>query len=212
MSVNKAHLVLIAGGTCSGKTTMATEIGNRFPGSEVLIFSHDQYYRDLSHVSAEELSHFNFDHPDAIDYEHLILDVVALKERLPVNLPDYDFITHRKLTGKSLQKAADIIILEGIFALYYKELVQLADLKIFVDTDADLRLARRMDRDIKERGFTVESVLQQYLETVKPMHEIFIEPTKKHADIIIPGGKKFDKVLTMLKGYLSHELISTLSR
>jgi uridine kinase len=205
--MDKAHLILIAGGTCSGKTTIAREIGKQLARSTVTIFSHDQYYRDLSHMNEKELAEVNFDHPDAIDYELLISDVAKLIEKKKVILPNYDFITHKRTKGSIVIDGTDIIILDGIFALYYQDLVHLANLKIFVDTDADIRLARRISRDIKHRGFTVETVLRQYLETVKPMHEVFIEPTKKHADIIIPGGKKFDKVLTMMKGYLSHELI-----
>jgi uridine kinase len=205
--MDKAHLILIAGGTCSGKTTIAREIGKQLARSTITIFSHDQYYRDLSYMTEKELADVNFDHPDAIDYELLIADVSKLIEKKKVILPNYDFITHKRSEGSIVIDGTDIIILEGIFALYYLDLVQLANLKIFVDTDADLRLARRISRDIKDRGFTVESVLKQYTDTVKPMHDVFIEPTKKNADIIIPGGKKFDKVLTMMKGYLSHELI-----
>mgnify|MGYP001316447370 CR=1 FL=1 len=205
--MEKAHLILIAGGTCSGKTTIAREIGKQLARSTMTIFSHDQYYRDLSHMSEKELSEVNFDHPDAIDYELLISDVIRLINKQKVVLPNYDFITHKRSGGSIIIDGTDIIILEGIFALYYPDLVQLANLKIYVDTDADIRLARRIRRDIRERGFTIDSVLRQYMDTVKPMHEVFIEPTKKHADIIIPGGKKFDKVLTMMKGYLSHELV-----
>ncbi|HNX00329.1 MAG TPA: uridine kinase [Candidatus Cloacimonadota bacterium] len=206
--MEKAHLILIAGGTCSGKTTIAREIGKQLARSSLTIFSHDQYYRDLSHLPKKEQDEVNFDHPDALDYELLISDVKHLVDKKKVVLPDYDFISHKRVPGSVVIDGTDIIILEGIFSLYYPELVQLANLKVFVDTDADIRLARRIRRDIRERGFTIDSVLRQYMDTVKPMHEIFIEPTKKNADIIVPGGKKFDKVLTMMKGYLSHELIN----
>ncbi|MGC9362569.1 MAG: uridine-cytidine kinase, partial [Candidatus Syntrophosphaera sp.] len=123
-----------------------------------------------------------------------------------VNVPDYDFATHARTEGTICIAGAEVIILEGIFALYYDELLELSDLKIYLDSDSDIRLARRMQRDILERGRNVEMVLNQYLETVKPSHQAFIEPTKKNADIIIPGDKEFDKVLYMLNGYLKHEI------
>jgi uridine kinase len=127
---------------------------------------------------------------------------------LPVQVPDYNFITHKRTVGETCINNPDVIILEGIFALYYARLLGLADLKIFVDTDADLRLSRRIKRDIQERGYELNRVLGMYLETVKPSHEAFIEPTKKNADFIVPGEKEFDRVLTMLNSYLKYEIIN----
>ena len=123
-----------------------------------------------------------------------------------VNVPEYSFITHSRNEGTLCVANADVLILEGIFALYYPELIQLSDLKIFVDTDADIRLSRRIQRDTLERGFDVESVLVQYTETVRPSHQAFIDPSKKNADVIIPGDRDFEKALYMLNAYLQYDL------
>jgi len=125
-----------------------------------------------------------------------------------VRIPDYNFITHKRTEGSVCIDNPDVVILEGIFALYYARLLGLADLKIYVDTDPDLRLARRIKRDIQERGYELSRVLSMYLETVKPSHEAFIAPTKKNADFIVPGEKEFDRVLTMLNSYLKYEIIN----
>ncbi|MDP2173702.1 MAG: uridine kinase [Candidatus Cloacimonadaceae bacterium] len=209
---NESRLILIGGGTCSGKTTMARAIGKRIPSLKHVIISHDNYYKDLSYLSREEALQTNFDHPDAIDRDYLMTDIKAMLAGSAVNVPDYDFINHSRSEGTLCVANADVIILEGIFALYYPELLELSDLKVYVDTDSDIRLARRIYRDTLERGYEVESVLEQYLETVKPSHQAFIEPTKKNADVIIPGEKDFDKVLYMLNGYLLYELVRDASR
>lgn len=200
----KAHLILIGGGTCSGKTTIAKAIGRRIGSLKTVILSHDNYYRDLSHLSLEERAKVNFDHPDSIDQDYLVHDLKLMLAGEAVNVPDYDFATHSRTEGKLCIAGAEVIILEGIFALYYNELLNLSDLKIFLDSDSDIRLARRLQRDILQRGRDAESVLNQYLETVKPSHQAFIEPTKKNADIIVPGEKEFDRVLYLLNGYLQH--------
>ncbi|MDD2228952.1 MAG: uridine kinase [Candidatus Cloacimonetes bacterium] len=206
---NNVRLVLIGGGTCSGKTTIARAIGMRLNDLKTVIISHDNYYKDLSHLEPAARAKVNFDHPDSIDTPYLLTDIQKMLAGEAVNIPDYDFKTHCRVEGSTCVAFADVIILEGIFALYYPELLELSDLKIYVDTDSDLRLARRMQRDIIDRGRSVESVLDQYLQTVKPSHDAFIEPTKKNADLIIPGDKEFDKVLYMLNGYLLYELVSS---
>jgi uridine kinase len=205
---NRAHLILIGGGTCSGKTTIAKAIGRKIGDSGTIIISHDNYYLDMSHLPPQESTNINFDHPDAIDHEYLLSDVRKMLSGKPVLIPDYDFITFKRTEGSLLVENAKVIILEGIFALYYARLLGLADLKIFVDTDADLRLARRISRDIQDRGYEVNSVLQKYVETVKPMHEAFIEATKKNADFIVPGEREFDRVLGMLNSYLKYEILN----
>ncbi|MCD8479107.1 MAG: uridine kinase [Candidatus Cloacimonetes bacterium] len=203
-----ARLILIAGGTCSGKTTIAKAIGRRLEDLKTVILSHDNYYRDLADLPIPERAKVNFDHPDSIDKEYLLGDLNEMLAGKAVNVPDYSFVTHSRSEGTLCIAEADVIILEGIFALYYPELIALSDLKIYVDTDADTRLARRIGRDIIDRGRAVEGVLDQYLQTVKPSHAAFIEPSKKNADVIIPGDKEFDKVLYMLNGYLLYELVS----
>lgn len=205
---NNCRLILIGGGTCSGKTTIAKAIGRRLDNLKTVIISHDNYYHDLSNYSPEECQSYNFDHPSAIDASLLVKDVKSMLEGEAVNVPDYDFITHKRSEGRLCVAFADVIILEGIFALYYQDLLELSDLKIFVDTDADIRLTRRLIRDTKDRGYDVEGVLDKYLETVKPSHDAFIDPSKKNADIIIPGDRDFDKVLYMLNGYLLYELVN----
>jgi uridine kinase len=205
---NNVRLVLIGGGTCSGKTTIARAIGMRLHDLKTVIISHDNYYKDLAHLEPESRAKVNFDHPASIDTPYLLSDIKLMLAGEAVDIPDYDFKTHCRVEGSTCVAFADVIILEGIFALYYPELLELSDLKIYVDTDSDLRLARRMQRDIIDRGRSVESVLDQYLQTVKPSHDAFIEPTKKNADLIIPGDKEFDKVLYMLNGYLLYELVS----
>lgn len=204
----KAHLILIGGGTCSGKTTIARAIGRKLGDSRTVIISHDNYYLDLSHLSPEEIKQVNFDHPDAIDHEFLLSDIRKMLSGKAVTIPDYNFITHERTRGVTVIDNPDVIILEGIFALYYARLLGLADLKIYVDTDPDLRLSRRIKRDIQERGYELDRVLSMYLETVKPSHEAFIAPTKKSADFIVPGEKEFDRVLIMLNSYLKYEMSS----
>jgi uridine kinase len=206
--INNCRLILIGGGTCSGKTTIAKAIGRRLDNLKTVIISHDNYYHDLSRFNPEECKNYNFDHPSAIDAALLVEDVKAMLKGEAVNVPDYDFISHQRSEGTLCVAFADVIILEGIFALYYPDLLELSDLKIFVDTDADIRLTRRLIRDTKDRGYDVEGVLDKYLETVKPSHDAFIDPTKKNADIIIPGDRDFDKVLYMLNGYLLYELVN----
>lgn len=204
----KTHLILIGGGTCSGKTTIAKAIGKKIGNANTVIISHDNYYLDLSHLSKEDIQQVNFDHPDAIDHEYLLSDIRKILSGKSVTIPDYNFITYHRTPGTINIENPKVIILEGIFALYYARLLGLADLKIFVDTDADLRLARRISRDIQERGYQIGRVLNMYLDTVKPSHEAFIEPTKKNADFIVPGEKEFDRVLSMLNSYLKYEILN----
>lgn len=207
-TTNNCRLILIGGGTCSGKTTIAKAIGRRLADLKTVIISHDNYYHDLRHMTEEESRAYNFDHPSAIDTAYLIRDLRQMLAGQAVNVPDYDFVSHKRSEGKLCVAFADVIILEGIFALYYPELLEMSDLKLFVDTDADIRLTRRLIRDTKDRGYDVEGVLDKYLDTVRPSHEAFIEPTKKNADIIVPGDRDFDRVLYMLNGYLLYELVS----
>lgn len=202
------RLVLIGGGTCSGKTTIAKAIGKRINDLKSVIISHDNYYKDLSYMAHEDAMRENFDHPSAIDVDYLMSDIKAMLRGEAVNVPEYSFVKHSRSEGTLCVANADIIILEGIFALYYDQLLGMSDLKIFVDTDADIRLARRIQRDTLERGFDVETVLNKYLDTVKPSHQAFIDPTKKNADVIIPGDRDFEKALYMLNAYIQYEVNS----
>ena len=183
----KIMFIGIAGGTGSGKTTVAYNIKEKI-GEEILILDMDSYYKDNSHIPFEERLKINYDHPDAFDIPLLKSHIEALLKGESVKKPIYSFVEYTRLKDFEEIKPKRIIILEGIFALFFEEIRKLMDIKIYVDTDADIRLIRRLLRDIKERGRTIDSVIKQYTEVVRPMHIQFVEPTKRFADIIIPEG------------------------
>jgi len=201
-------VVAVAGGTGSGKTTLTRAIHEGLeevhPGC-VTYISHDNYYKDLSHQSLEERAKTNFDHPDSLDTDLLVEHIKALKAGKTVQIPHYDFSTHLRKQEKETKYPRKVILIEGILIFDHKELNKIADIKIFVDTDADVRLVRRIERDRKERGRSIESIIQQYLETVRPMHEQFVEPSKRNADIIVPFGLN-TVVLDMVLSRLKHEI------
>jgi uridine kinase len=198
-------LIGIAGGTASGKTTLARILKNSFE-DKVSIIKHDYYYYDRSHFDVED-SKINFDHPDSFETELLINHLKSLKNGDAVERPVYSYKTNERLAEKRIVKPAPIIIVEGILIFHYELLKNLFDLRIYVDTDADIRLLRRITRDINERGRTFESVKRQYLRTVKPMHQKYVEPTKYKADIIIPNGGlneiANDLIIKKIKDHLS---------
>lgn len=185
--MNKICVVGIAGGSASGKTTIVNKIKEYF-GSDIVVISHDNYYKAHDNMTYEERTHLNYDHPDSFDTERMVEDVKKLKAGQEVDIPVYDYTIHNRSSETLHIVPKTVIILEGILILEPKELRDLMDIKVFVDEDADERLMRRIKRDIVERARSVESVLTQYAETVKPMHEQFVEPSKKHADLIIPRG------------------------
>ena len=177
----------IAGGTGSGKTTFADRVFDRFKG-ETTMLRHDYYYKPFSEMPIEQRKKVNFDHPDAFDTGLMVNDIKILISGNPAFRPDYSFTEFTRLPEKIEVKPEKLIIVEGILIFNEKDLRDICDIKLFVDADADERLIRRVLRDVKERGRTLESVIQQYLETVKPMHERFAEPCKKYADMIVPVG------------------------
>lgn len=177
----------IAGGTGSGKTTIAKKIYQAF-GKDAVILSHDYYYRARPDLTYEQRCLVNYDHPDSLETELLVEHVRQLKQGNPIMHPTYDFSTHMRCDKLKRLDSAKIIIVEGILIFTSAELCNLCDVKLFVDTDADVRFIRRLRRDITKRGRTVESVIDQYLTTVKPMHQQFVEPSKTKADLIIPEG------------------------
>ena len=181
-------LIGIAGGTGSGKTLVARRIAEDLGEDHVAVIQQDAYYKNLETLSFEERASQNFDHPDAIDLELLVSQTKDLLSGKSVNQPLYDFSTHLRTQETTSLESKSIIILEGILILYFTELREMMDIKVFVDTDADIRLIRRLKRDIKKRGRSLDSVLEQYEKTVKPMHVEFVEPSKRFADIIIPEG------------------------
>lgn len=186
---NKAVIIGIAGGSASGKTSIAQSIYDRFKGSHrVKIIKQDDYYKDQSDKTMEERVKTNYDHPFAFDNDLLVSDLKKLKKKERIEKPTYDYAKHTRSVITEVIEDRDVIILEGIFVLAEEEVRDLCDILIYVDTDADIRFIRRLRRDVEERARTVDSVCNQYLETVRPMHEQFIEPSKKYAHIIIPEG------------------------
>lgn len=184
----KPVIVGVAGGTGSGKTTVSHAILERVGHDRIAYIQHDSYYRDLSHLPMEERSRVNFDHPDALENDLLVRHLRQLMAGQPAEIPIYDFTTHTRRKETRTVLPHRVILLEGILIFADKTLREMMDVKIYVDTDADLRFIRRLERDIAERGRTMESVIRQYLETVRPMHLEFVEPSKRYADIIIPEG------------------------
>ncbi len=178
----------IAGGSGSGKTTVANVILERVGAEHIAYLPHDAYYKDLSDLPPSQRASVNFDHPDSLDTGLLIEHIKLLKAHQPIDLPIYDFKTHSRTSQTRRIYPEPIILVEGILIFVEAELRKLFDIKIFVDTDPDLRFIRRLQRDITERGRTTESVIQQYLSTVRPMHLEFVEPSKRYADVIIPEG------------------------
>ncbi len=188
MQVKRPILIGITGGTGSGKSTVSREIFNSIHKTNVAVIEQDSYYKDQSHLTFEERVKTNYDHPFAFDNPLLIEHLKDLLDNKPIEKPIYDFERHTRKKETITVEPKDIIILEGILILSDEDVRNLLDIKIFVDTDSDVRVIRRIVRDIKERGRTLESVIDQYMGTVRPAHLQFIEPTKKYADIIIPEG------------------------
>lgn len=193
----KTMIIGVAGGTGSGKTTLAENIARAF-GDRVAVITHDSYYRDQSEKTYEERCKQNYDHPDAFESDLLCEHLDRLIRGESVDIPVYDYTVHNRSDKTRKVEPRNVIILEGILLFSDKHLRDMMDLKIFVDTDADERILRRILRDTKERGRSLDSVVDQYLTTVKPMHEAFVEPYKRYADIIVPGGGSNPAALDMI--------------
>lgn len=178
----------IAGGSGSGKTTVANEVIQRVGAHNIAYLPHDAYYKELSHLPPNQRAQINFDHPDSLENELMIQHILELKSYHPVALPVYDFSNHCRTLETIEVRPQRIVLVEGILIFTVPELRSLFDVKIFVDTDSDIRFIRRLQRDISERGRSTESVIKQYLNTVRPMHLEFVEPSKRYADVIIPEG------------------------
>ena len=195
-------IIGIAGGTASGKTTIVNKLKEMF-ADDVELISHDCYYKAHDDMPYEERTKLNYDHPSSFDTDRMIEDIKALKRGETIYRPVYDFSIHNRVPETVKVEPKKVILIEGILIFENKELRDLMDIKIFVDTDADERLMRRIVRDMKYRGRTIESVITQYQTTVKPMHEEFVEPSKKYADIIIPRGGENQAAMDILKGHLN---------
>ena len=184
----KVTVIGVAGGTGSGKSTLVKRLQEAFSCEDVATLCHDFYYKAHPELSYEERTKLNYDHPDAFDTDMLVEHIRALKNGEVIERPVYSFVEHNRTNERVVVKPSKVIIIDGILIFENKELRDQMDIKVFVDTDADLRLARRILRDVRERGRSMESVINQYTTTVKPMHEQFVEPSKKYADVIIPEG------------------------
>ena len=196
-------IITIAGGTSSGKTSVSRAIIETLGEDKITYISYDNYYFDLSHLSKSEIESVNFDHPISLDTYQLCKDLKQMINKQSISIPQYDFKTHTRQTDCLKVEPRNIILVEGILALHHPEIRNLSNLKIFVDTPADERLIRRIQRDITNRGRSLDEVIYQYKQTVKPMHEQFIEPTRVYADIIIPNGYNKTVVDLLVNSMLS---------
>jgi uridine kinase len=191
-------VIAVAGGSGSGKTTVVSKIAESLGSDQVVVLEHDRYYRDHKELRLEERAALNYDHPDSLETDLMVRHVQDLSAGRPVNLPAYDFARHARKQATDCVQPRRAIIVEGILIFTDAALRDLMDVKVFVDTDDDTRFIRRLQRDVAERGRTMQSVIDQYLSTVKPMHLEFVEPSKRYADIIIPRGGHNDVAIGML--------------
>lgn len=204
--MSKTIFVGVCGGSGSGKTTVARNLLKAFKSSEIVLIQQDSYYKELKDTTIKQRAKINFDHPNSIEFQLLEKHLKALKNNQSINKPTYDFTTHLRTEERTLIKATKIVIVEGILVLAVKEIRELLDIKIFVDTDLDEMLLRRIKRDINERERTLECIQEQYLNSVKPMYLEFCEPSKRYADIIIPRGGENKIALNMVKSKLKRYL------
>ncbi|HCD9036077.1 TPA: uridine kinase [Enterococcus faecium] len=209
MTKSKPIIIGVTGGSGSGKTSVSRAIFNNFPDHSIMMFEQDSYYKDQSHLSFEERLNTNYDHPFAFDNDLLIQHVGDLLNYKAIEKPVYDYVAHTRSQATIIQEPKEVIILEGILILEDERLRDLMDIKVYVDTDDDIRIIRRIKRDMEERGRTLDSVIEQYLTVVKPMYHQFIEPTKRYADIIVPEGGEnhvaIDLITTKVASFLNHK-------
>ena len=202
-------IIGIAGGTGSGKSTLTERLRDHFGQNEVSVINHDSYYKRHDELPYAERCKLNYDHPDSFDTELMVKHLQALRRGKAVEVPVYNYAINNRSDQTITVRPAPVIIVEGILIFTSPELCDLMDLKVFVDTDADVRILRRIVRDVKARGRTLDSVVTQYLTTVKPMHEQFVEPSKRKADLIVPEGGRNEVALDMLIKWVSNHLAKT---
>ncbi|HGF8156771.1 uridine kinase [Enterococcus faecium] len=209
MTKSKPIIIGVTGGSGSGKTSVSRAIFNNFPDHSIMMLEQDSYYKDQSHLSFEERLNTNYDHPFAFDNDLLIQHIGDLLNYKAIEKPVYDYVAHTRSQATIIQEPKEVIILEGILILEDERLRDLMDIKVYVDTDDDIRIIRRIKRDMEERGRTLDSVIEQYLTVVKPMYHQFIEPTKRYADIIVPEGGEnhvaIDLITTKVASFLNHK-------
>lgn len=194
----KPVVIAVSGGSASGKTTVVLEILEKLTVKDVIIIKHDDYYKDQANLAFEDRLKTNYDHPNSLDNDLLICDLVKLINGETIEKPLYDFVKHTRSANVEIVKPKKVIILEGILILTDERIREMSDIKLFVELDDDLRFIRRLERDITERGRTVESVINQYFKTVKPMYNQFVEPTKRYADVIIPNNLRHDVAVDII--------------
>lgn len=199
---NKPITIGVAGGSGAGKTTVSQMILERLGANNIAYIPHDSYYKDLSELPREQRKQINFDHPDSLDTELFIKQIEDLQRYEEIKMPVYDFSTHSRLDEVIVIKPHNVILVEGILIFSERRLRELMDIRIFVETDDDVRLIRRLQRDTRDRGRSVESVLHQWMETVRPMHQQFVEPSRRHAHVIIPEGGYNQVALDMVIAHL----------
>ena len=199
--MKKVLTIGIAGGTGSGKTTVTRRIQRAF-GERVCVLYHDDYYKERSELTYEERTRINYDEPDAFDTDLMLEQLAALQRGESIRCPTYDYTVHNRSDKTKLIRPAPVIVVEGILILENEALCRMMDIKVYVDTDADVRILRRIVRDVRDRGRSLESVVNQYLTTVKPMHEAFVEPSKRNADIIVPNGGENTTAIEMLAHHI----------
>lgn len=210
--MRKTILIGIAGGSASGKTSISAQLKEHYEDTNsVVIIRQDDYYKDQSEKTMEERVKTNYDHPFAFDNELLVAQLNMLLNRQSICKPTYDFVHHTRSEIIEMIEPSDVVVIEGLFVLENEELRNLCDIKIFVDTDADIRFIRRLLRDVNERGRTLESVVEQYTSTVRDMHNLFIEPSKRYADVIIPEGGHnvvaIDLLITKISSIISENVV-----
>jgi len=202
----KPLIIGIAGGTGSGKSTVARNVAQALATSSVAFIDMDAYYRNFAHVPLEERRQINWDHPDAFDWDLLLAQLTALVTRQPIDKPVYDFVSHTRSAKSVRVPAADVVVIDGILLFVDARVRDLCDVKVFVDADADIRLIRRIRRDVAKRGRRLDDVIDQYLTTVQPMHLQFVEPSKRYADVIVPRGGHNPVAIEMIVAKIGRRL------
>lgn len=203
----KPILIAVAGGSASGKTTVVKKIIEKLNSDDITVITHDDYYKDLSHLSIEERRQVNFDHPNSLDNDLFVAQLSDLLKGKEIDKPTYDFVQHNRSKKTDKVKPTKIIMIEGIMVLEDERIRELSDIKLFVESDDDVRFIRRLVRDTKERGRSIESVINQYLNTVKPMYYAFIKPTKRYADMIIPNDINHDVAVDCIVRMINDMLV-----
>jgi uridine kinase len=207
----KPLIIGIAGGSGSGKSTVASNVAENLTTSSVAFIDMDAYYKNFSSLSLEERRQLNWDHPDAFDYDLLVSQLQALSNRRAIDKPEYDFVTHLRRGESTHVEPADVVVIDGILLFVDERVRDLCDVKVFVDADADIRLIRRIERDTHIRGRPLDEIIQQYLSTVQPMHLQFVEPSKRYADVIVPRGGHNAIAIEMIVAKIQRRLANAAS-